>query len=515
MLVFGVLITIIVAVAAIVMVIIAVKFGVQWAISSQLPVIKKYMGHDPNESEEDKRSAIKEAQQQLKRFRFKHVLSHPMFRLFFIGVICVLSIIPITILEDVISDRSYYASRAMERVSKSWGGTQLIRGPVVIVPYQELVTIQTNKKNDKGETVKGVEKVWRTKQRMFLPDTLELTADMKTQMRISGIYPVPVYATDLRIAGELPKLSFEDKSSSEVKVNWEAVTLSVGVSDSIGLKRVGLLNVMDSDFSANPGLPSAVTDVKSGFYYQFNAKNCAKNNCSFGIDLTLHGTESFKVSSVGKLTGFNMTSDWPHPKFTGDGLPDEKQISDEGFEAQWQISNFVRSYPQVSDNINLHSFNEYTVGVELIQPVNPHSMSNRAVKYGLLVIGLTLIGMFVFEQVINKRLHVVQYFVVTSALSLFYLTLLSLSEHIGFLSAWVVASIVITLMVSGYVGMALKKIKQTSVLALFIIAIYTTVYALLRMQDYALLVGTIVLLIILSIVMMVTYKMSYKEEVEE
>ncbi len=507
MFVIGIFITLAVIALVALAVALAVKFGVQWAILGNLPLIRSYMKGE----EIDKKK-----QKLFDDFNLKALFSTPLVRLIFIGIICLISLIPIDMLTEVSHDRSKNAEYAVERVAQSWGEKQNVRGPAIWLPYKELTTITETVKDENDNEITKEKQVWVEKNRMFLPDDLEITANIETQTRISGIYPVPVYTAQVNISGRFPQLGFKKSDGNIIPQQTDYMgILAIGVSDMKGLKKVGALSLNNAagekiEVGALSGLTGGAGSGK-GMHYLI-PKECAQSACTFSLDLELNGVQLIDFSTTGRETKLNINSDWPHPKFYGDGLPDEKEISDKGFKANWHVGHLVRSYPQIGDeHTGMKQFDEYKLGVNLMQPVNPYSMVLRSVKYALLLIGLTLIGMFVFEQAINKRLHIAQYLVTTGALSLFYLTLLSLSEHIGFLRAWITASLIIIAMVSIYVGSALKALKPAIGLAIFMGAVYTVMYALLRLEDYALLVGTGILLILMVVVMWVTRKLNQEK----
>lgn len=486
----------------------AVKFGVQWAILGNLPLIKNYIKGENTENEEIHHKEKK----RLEGFNLQNILSSPLVRLIFIAIICLASIIPLAILEDVSKDRSRYANYAVERVASSWGSEQAFRGAAVWIPYKERTIVADIKKDKDGNETQTEKEVWVEKNLMILPSELNIDTHIQTETRMSGIYPVPVYTANIKVSGYWPAM-IEVQDSDDKKYEAERAIVAVGITDMKGLKKVSELNMGEAKIEAMSGLREGAGKGK-GFHYMLPdiLTQCGQKLCAFSFDMELNGVSGLNFSTTGKETYLHIKSNWAHPKFYGSGLPDEKQISDDGFEASWNVGNLVRSYPQIGANhIGMKQFDEYILGVELIQPVNPYSMVLRSVKYGLLVIGLTLIGMFIFEQAIKKELHIVQYLVTTGALSLFYLTLLSLSEHMGFLWAWIGASLIIIVMVCSYVGSALRAIKPAIGLAIFMGGVYMVMYALLRLEDYALLVGTAILLMAMIVVMRVTRKLNQRK----
>ena len=133
--------------------------------------------------------------------------------------------------------------------------------------------------------------------------------------------------------------------------------------------------------------------------------------------------------------------------------------------------------------------------VRLFQPVTGYQVVDRAIKYGILFIALTFITFVCFELTFSMRFHPVQYGVVGLALVLFYLTLLSLSEHLAFSLAYGLATVLLTSMIAWYV----HGLSASRPLALFtglvIAALYGVLYVLLKLETFALLLGTGVLLL--------------------
>jgi inner membrane protein len=200
-----------------------------------------------------------------------------------------------------------------------------------------------------------------------------------------------------------------------------------------------------------------------------------------------------------------IISDWPHPSFQGSVLPSERTITDSGFEASWSVPNLARNYPQLwtaeTQKFNVH---EFVAGVNLFEPVSLYSQITRTIKYGILFIVLTYITFVIFELGIKRRLHFVQYGIIGLGLSMFYLSLLALAEHISFFMAYVSAAALISVMISLYAYSAVKNISRAGLVFLLLGGLYSILYSLLKLEDYALLVGTVLLLVILAVLMYFT-----------
>ena len=211
-----------------------------------------------------------------------------------------------------------------------------------------------------------------------------------------------------------------------------------------------------------------------------------------------------------------MKSDWPHPSFQGNVLPDEHEVTNEGFLAKWSIPNLARNFPQIWTLENqTFNVNEFSAGVNLFEAVSLYSQITRAIKYGVLFFALTYITFLIFELGIGRRLHIVQYGIIGLALSMFYLTLLSMAEHAGFFNAYISAALIIIVMISLYAYAAIRSLGRTGIIALLLSGLYIMLYSLLKLEDYALMAGTVLLLIILAVLMFLTRNIGKDKKVSQ
>lgn len=213
---------------------------------------------------------------------------------------------------------------------------------------------------------------------------------------------------------------------------------------------------------------------------------------------------------LGRQTSVNLTSKWGDPSFIGSYLPKSHQITDAHFDANWEVSYFARNYPQAwhedQSNRNTNQLEQSRFGVSLITPVDFYQQTERSTKYGILFLALTFLVFFLFETLSKSRIHIVQYVLVGLALCLFYLLLLSLSELYGFFPAYLMASVPTVLLISlyTYAISTERKLFLSGLMGFMLVALYTYLYALLQLEDYALLFGTIGLFIVLAAFMYIT-----------
>jgi inner membrane protein len=223
------------------------------------------------------------------------------------------------------------------------------------------------------------------------------------------------------------------------------------------------------------------------------------------------GSRDLSLLPLGSTTTLQMHSNWPHPSFHGAFLPAERTITASGFDARWQVLELNRSYRQAfsEEEVDESVLQQSSFGVGLYQAVDVYQRSERAVKYALLFIALTFLTFFAWEQVTRNPLHPLQYLMIGLALSIFYLLLIALSEHISFAAAYLSAAVALVALIGVYVAGALRSSLRGGVAAVAMSGVYALLYALVLSEDYALLLGAIVLFVALAAVMLVTRRVDW------
>jgi inner membrane protein len=233
----------------------------------------------------------------------------------------------------------------------------------------------------------------------------------------------------------------------------------------------------------------------------------------FTIDLPLQGTGDFSVTPVGRESTIAMRSDWPHPSFTGDQLPTERNITAKGFTASWQTSFFATNLAEILQNCaqspQCEHLNAPQMGVSIIDPVDQYLQTDRAIKYALLFIALTFAGFFLCEILKRAAVHPIQYGLVGLALAFFYVLLLSLSEHIGFALAYALSALACVSLLGYYIANILHSRAQGFAFGGGLAALYALLYGLLSAEDYALLMGSLLVFALLGAFMILTRKVDW------
>jgi inner membrane protein len=419
-----------------------------------------------------------------------------MFKIMFIGIIIVVLLIPLLLIRGVVGERQERRYEALYEVGSKWGGIQTVSGPLLTIPYRSYY-------RDDKNVVRS-----RVSYMQFLPDQVSMNAHVETEMRRRGIFDVPVYTLDLQCEGQYDEMAVFDEEFQD-DVLWDEAHFFVGITDMRGIQETVTVDLNGETHAFEPG--AVVTDLfTSGMHAQVSEELLREHVLRFSFSLKLNGSEELYFMPSGKETRVVASSTWSDPSFSGSYLPSDYEVTKEGFLARWQVSYLSRNYPQSwkSDSIDFPLLGSNIMasnfGVTLFLSVDHYHKVIRSVKYGLLFIALTFAAFFLFEMMSKLSIHPFQYLLVGFAMSLFYLLLLSLSEHLGFTFSYIISSICTIGLIVVYASHALVLKKRTLILSLLLLLLYACLFILLQLEDYALLYGTVVLLIVLALIMFLT-----------
>ncbi|MGE9986148.1 cell envelope integrity protein CreD [Desulfovibrio sp. SGI.169] len=444
----------------------------------------------------------------------------PLFRFAIVAAIALALLIPLLLVQNLVDERASLYRNVVRDISRTWGGQQQLTGPILLIPYTERQITRrrapgkdaTDGDNGSDETV--AESHWTLGYFVLLPTRLDFNGDMSPQERQRGIYRSLVYTADLRFAGRF-NLPSDDALKRAVpaleSVNYAGAYVLVGLSYPNALRTVGPLVWNSSELNAEPGI-QPFSKLKNGFRIPVRLSPEIREY-TFSQHLAFNGSSGIRFTPVGGVTGISLNSPWPHPSFQGDMLPASREITDQGFRAAWEIPALARSYPNLGTLKNWpDNFASFTAGVELYETATHYHLIERSVKYGVLFIGLTFLAFIIFELGLRARLHPVQYGLTGLAMVVFYLTLLSLSEHFAFLPSYAAASACTILMIAAYVGAALRDVRGGLGVGALLTALYAMLYAILQMEDYALLMGTALVLVMLGALMVASRGLAFESQ---
>ncbi len=424
-----------------------------------------------------------------------------------IGIIVLLLLIPGAMVESLVRERKFTYTSAVDEICSKWGSSQTITGPVVTIPFY----FRTTDSNGKPAVMK--------KYAHFLPSELNINGKVDPEIRNRSIYKAILYKGNLDISGSFGKLNYERLKIDPQDMLFEEAFLSVGISDLRGISRQVTVNWDGDEEIAEPGIP--VYDViSSGVNIPLDLSSHRTGNVphTFKLNLALNGSRSLSFLPMGKETNVQISSPWASPSFDGAFLPTERNITQNGFEAKWSVLELNRTYPQ--EWIERAYTENSAFGFSMIIPVDYYQTITRSVKYALLFIVLTFAAFFTIEILKSYRVHPIQYVLIGFALTLFYALLLSFSERIGFGPAYLIASAGIVVMVTLYSMTITKSNLMACLIGAVLSGLYGFLYLLLQLEDYALLMGSIGLFVILGTFMFLTRNIDWyggkkKKVVEE
>ncbi len=394
------------------------------------------------------------------------------------GTLALLMLIPLAMVQGQIRDRQNAASASRDEVAASWGRSQTLTGPVLKLYYDLEVQDQNKDKTVKRETA------------TVYPRSLNYDIDLPTQTLHRSIYDIMVYGAEVVVTGDyvIPSV-YGQKDLKEQAV-------FVGISDLRGIDGLVGITLGEQSYSFRSGSGASLSEPVNLDKSLMDGKTVIP----FRLTYRVKGSTSLMVKPYGENTEVKMHSDCPDPSFTGDFLPSEREVTEEGFTARWSVSEINRGNPD-----------DTSFGVNLLQGVTQYQKTMRSAKYGILVILLVFIAGLAVELVGKKKINIVQYLVIGLSLVLFYALVLSFSEFISFSMAYAIAALMTIAALFGYFRGILRDRSAWLLTALVALA-YLLSYVLLQMETYALLAGTLVLFALLVGIMYLTRNLNRSEE---
>jgi len=447
-------------------------------------------------------------------------------KLFVIGFLILLLMIPIAMVESLIHERGTNKNNVAKQIYAEWSGSQTLQGPILTVPYYDYYWYNYDHKDSNGNTTTKKELKKKIEYAHFLPTKLLIEGSITPSIRYRSIYEAVVYKSDLKIHGTFSKPDMSEWRIEPKDILYDMSSISFGISDLRGVQDRIKMNFDAKEYFFNPGIKSSEVSkaISSGISVPvIFDKN--KQNIAFDFNLKLNGSESLFFLPYGKESMVNLKSTWSNPSFAGDFLPDSREINENGFTAKWKVIDINRAYPQNFKGSDIErlkkikrdhfvgkydyhavdqNYQKSSFGVNLKVPVDYYQKSTRSIKYGILIIILTFLAFFFVEIFIKKRIHAFQYILVGFSLVLFFALLISFSEHIGFDFAYLISSIITVMAITLYSKSIFKNKKFMLILCGILSFFYAFIYLLLQLQDYSLILGTGMLFVVLSIIMYIS-----------
>lgn len=430
------------------------------------------------------------------------------FKIVTIGILSLLLLIPTKMIDSIIYERISLQNQATHEISTTWANAQEIRGPILTIPVVYEWT--------ENEQLKSITKNW-----YIMPDELLIDGKIVPEKLNRGIYDIIVYTSDLAVSGTF-NIEKKLEQNNLKEILYDKAFLTIGISDLRGIQNKIDVQWDGDKFGVEPGIKIPKL-VYSGVTVSLPDLTDKKSkSIKFNFDLDLQGSRNISFIPLGGTTEVNLISSWNTPKFDGNFLPDHRDLTNDGFVANWKILQLNRNFPQswVYGDFT-QKIQESSFRTELIVPLDNYQKVSRSSKYAIMTIGLTFLVFFLVEVISKRKIHPFQYALVGIALCLFYILLVSITEHISFDKAFGISALGIITLITFYSASVFKSSQLTGLLSIILLGIYGFLFVTLQLADYALLMGGIGLTLILGVTMFFTRKINWyqigtaKESVSE
>lgn len=410
----------------------------------------------------------------------------PTLKIFTVLIITLLLLIPAYKIESLIGERNTLHENVVKEIGSKWGAKQTVYGPILTLPYEEL-----QNKNTPNEKI-------QIKYLQLLPETLVINGELIPSEKKRSIYKAILYRTDLSINSAFNLNALNGLGVDTASIVWNKAHLSIGITDPRGISGLNNFSVDGKPIEMSPGV-SHTLDITDGIQTPLKV-NAAGRLIEFTGTISLRGSEGLRFVPLGKTTKVHLASPWKNPKFSGSFLPENQETNTDGFEANWTILDFNRSFAQVWDQEIAYT-QPWEFGVDLLDPVGIYQKTNRAVKYAFMIIALSFTFFFFFEILRRLRIHPIQYIIVGFALLIFYLLLLALSEQMSFGLSFLISATAIVGVVGYYFYFISRSVRITAVFSSLFAFVYGFIYIILNAEAYSLLIGSVGLFILIALVM--------------
>ncbi|MDR2553166.1 MAG: cell envelope integrity protein CreD [Treponema sp.] len=455
--------------------------------------------------------------------RIKTLAGSRGFKVFLLLVLILLFLIPTGMVQSLIWERKERSLEVEEDILRSWGDEFVVQGPVLRIPCREREEIKT--KTGREEEVKILEKdfyLW------IVPEELQGTAALGTETKRRGIFSVPLFSGTIRLNGSFDPAVIAGELAPNQRALPEKAELVIALASQRGIRGVTAAAWNGENLEFVPGdLGFAASQeddrpVRTGGGI-WAAASLAGADAVFDITLSIQGGKSLRMIPLGKDSVFDISADWSAPSFQGAYLPVSHETGGGGFNARWEISRLSRNIPlawkegasQGGASAENFSMGENSFGVNFFKALDHYDVNTRAVKYALLFIIIPFLSFFLFEIFLRRDIHPVQYLLAGLGNVVFYLLLLSFSEHMPFTGAYCISALAVIVMMSLYSRSLLGSKGKSWIMGFIMVLCYSFLYFTLQSEDWALMMGSIGAFSVLALVMFLTRKFDWRGKRDE
>jgi len=426
------------------------------------------------------------------------------FKAMLIAILILVMLVPAALVRQVVRERSSRANEVEQDILESWGGELLLAGPVLRIPCRRLEEVK--RLDADGRETREFKEV--TFDLWVSPARVEIAADLKTSRKSRGIFSVPVFSGLVAMTGDFDATEAIASLGERETARLEQAEIVVSIDNQKGIRGLERASWEGAPLAFKPG-DSGLGLLAGGIVAPVVVAPGRRS--PFDIGLRVQGGRRVRILPLGEATSASIAADWPAPSFQGSYLPGSQSLDERGFAATWDISYLSRGIPLywigsggTSDRLTRSFF-----GVDLIEPLDLYALNDRAVKYAILFIIVPFMTLFMLELFSRREIHPIQYLLAGLAAMVFYLLLLSLSEHIPFGAAYLSSAAAVSLMVFMYSWSLFGDIGKAWYMGPVMTLSYLYLFITLQSEDWALLIGAVGAFGVVGLVMFVTRNVNW------
>lgn len=417
-----------------------------------------------------------------------------------IGVLLLLLLIPLGMLKSVLRERQSYRDQVETDVLYSWGGSSTWAGPVLRIPFDDYVD-RIRIKDDGSE--ERYQDLYRSAI-YILPKESNITMNLRSEIRTRAIYNIPLYHSEMHFRGVFNDFDLPPIENGRRDYHLDRAEIILSTTDISGLSSI-------SDFHWNSSVSVFQPDSNSELLSQQVVApidlSRTLDGFDYSMDLSFQGGRRLQIVPAAQNFQMELQADTSSLGYIGRYLPNWHDQGETTFDALWEINYLSTNIPAQWEEGTSLSLTQSSFGMSMVDRVSLYLKNERAQKYGLLFLVVPFLTFFMFEMLDKKKIHALQYFLAGFSNVVFYLLLLSLSEHWGFNLAYLAAAGAASMLISLYSFAILGSRGKTWIVPLILIGCYSYLFTVLQSEDYALLLGSLGLLLALAVVMFLTRKL--------
>lgn len=439
-----------------------------------------------------------------------------LFKLGLIGFLTLLLLIPSAWVQELITERQNRQEEVIQEISDKWAGSQLVQGPVMVLPYKTVVPTEeaSSSKTGSREILTNI---------YILPELLDVSSTVDAEVLHRGSFDAIVYNTRIKIKGKFSALELKKSGIDPAHIQWDKANVVIGLSDLKGLKNAPVIQLGSKKYAVEPDF-TGLKLFRNNLIILPDLSDTKDSALDFDLALDIRGSNQLRFLHLGKNTTVRIQGKWENPSFTGRYLPETRTLSESAFSAIWNMPYFNRPFPQqwIAENTVLNPADTTSgisdapdapasFGVALLLPVDQYQKTTRSAKYAPLIILLTFISLLFTELLSKQKVHLLQYVLIGGAMTIYYTLLLSLSEQVGFNIAYLVASVATVGLIGMFIQSLLRNKTTAWVFAGILGIFYAFIYVIIQLQDIALLVGSLGLFVIIAALMYLSQKIKWEK----